>query len=101
MAEDFLGEAFGVDVGGVKEIDARVEADVDQASGFGNVAGAPGFEEFGAAPERAGAETENGNLEAGMAKLSELHAGWMRCGMRRIQVRGGGETSSRGCGTGS
>ena len=40
-----------------------------------NVAGAPGFEEFVAAAERAGAETENGNLETGMAELSEFHGG--------------------------
>jgi hypothetical protein len=35
--------------------------------------GAPGFEEFVAAAERARAETQNGNLETGMAELSEFH----------------------------
>jgi hypothetical protein len=41
FAEDFFGEAFRVDIGGVKEIDAGVETDVDEARGFRNVAGAP------------------------------------------------------------
>ena len=75
FAKDFFGEAAGIDVSGVKEIDSGVEADVDEARGFRNVAGAPGFEEFVAAAERAGAETQNGNLETGMAELSEFHGG--------------------------
>ena len=73
FAKDFFGESAGVDVGGVEEIDAGVEADVDKARSFGNVAGAPGFEKFRAAAEGPGAETENGNLQAGMAELSEFH----------------------------
>ena len=73
FAEDLFGEAAGVNVGGVEEIDAGFEANVDEARGFGDVAGAPGFEKFVAAAEGAGAETENGNLQAGMAELSEFH----------------------------
>jgi hypothetical protein len=73
FAEDFFREAARINVGGVEEIDARVETDIDEARGFGNVAGAPGFEEFVAATERAGAQTKNGNLQAGMAELSEFH----------------------------
>src|ERR1700690_3767316 len=78
FAEDFFGEAAGVDVCGVEEVDAGFEADVNEARGFGDVTGAPGFEKFVAAAERAGAETENGNLQAGMAELSEFHGSWMR-----------------------
>jgi|SRR5580704_22928 hypothetical protein len=33
FAEDFFGEALGIDVGGVEEVDAGVEADVDKARG--------------------------------------------------------------------
>jgi hypothetical protein len=73
FTENFLGRAARVDVGGVKKIDAGFEAHVHKASGFGDVAAAPGFEEFGGATEGAGAEAENRNLEAGMAKLSEFH----------------------------
>ena len=89
FAEDFFGEAAGVDIGGVEEIDAGFEADVDEARGFGDVAGAPGFEEFVAAAERAGTETENGNLQAGMAELSEFHGVWMPGEMRRIHRQSG------------
>jgi hypothetical protein len=73
FAKDFFGEAARINVGSVEEVGARVEADVYKARGFGNVAGAPGFEEFVAAAECAGAKTENGNLQAGMAELSEFH----------------------------
>jgi hypothetical protein len=73
FAEDFFGEAAGIDVGGVKEINARVKADVDEARGFGDIGAAPGFEEFVATAESAGPETENGDLEPGMAELSEFH----------------------------
>jgi hypothetical protein len=73
FAEDFFGKATGVDVGGVEKIDAGFEADVDEARSFRDVTAAPGFEEFVAAAEGAGAETENGNLQAGMAELSIFH----------------------------
>ena len=75
FAEDFFGDAVGINVGGVEEIDAGVEADVDEAGGFGDVAAAPGFEEFVAAAKGAGAEAENGDLQAGVAELSEFHGG--------------------------
>ena len=75
FAEDFFGDAVGINVGGVEEIDAGVEADVDEAGGFGDVAAAPGFEEFVGAAEGAGAEGENGDLKSGVAELSEFHGG--------------------------
>jgi hypothetical protein len=75
LAEDFFGQTIRVYVGGVKEIDVGVEADVDEARSFGDVTGAPGFEEFGAAAKRAGTEAEDGNLKTGMAELSEFHGG--------------------------
>ena len=56
LAGDFFGEAVGIDVGGVEHVEAGVEADVYEAGGFGHVARAPGFEEFVAAAECAGAE---------------------------------------------
>jgi len=59
FAEDFLGLAVGVDIGGVKEIDAGFEADVDEAAGFGYVGFAPGFEKVATATEGSGAETEH------------------------------------------
>jgi hypothetical protein len=60
FAEGFFGKALGIDVGGVEEIDASVEVDVDEARGFRNVAAAPSFEEFGAAAEGAGPELRKG-----------------------------------------
>ena len=75
FAEDVFGEAVGVDVGGVEEVDAGFDADVDEAGGFCDVGGAPGFEEFVAAAEGAGAEAEDGDFEAGVAELSVFHGG--------------------------
>ncbi len=59
-AEDLLGGAVGVDVGGVEEGDAGVDGDVEQAAGLGLVGGAPGAEQRAPAAEGAGAEGERG-----------------------------------------
>ena len=75
----------GIDVGGVEDIDAGVEADVDEARGFGDVGVAPGLEEFVAAAERAGAEAENGDLQTRIAELSVFHGEWMLRKIRWVQ----------------
>ena len=73
LAKDFFGEAVGIDVGGVEEIDAGFHADIDQAGGFGHVARSPRAEEFSASAEGASAKTECGYFQAGAAQLSEFH----------------------------
>jgi len=75
FAEDFFRSAAGVHVGGVKEVDAGFEADVDEATGLGNVGLTPGFEveELAAATEGAGAETECGYFEAGASQKTIFH----------------------------
>src|ERR1700739_5022946 len=67
LAEDFLGEAVGINIGSVEEIDASFETDINQALRFVNSGFAPGLKEFGAAAEGAGAKAELGNFEARMA----------------------------------
>ncbi len=61
LAENFFRRALRIDVGGVKEIDSGIKADVHQAGGFLNIAVAPGLEEFAATAECPGAEAENRN----------------------------------------
>jgi hypothetical protein len=63
----------GIDVSGIKEIDPGFKTDVDEATGFGYVRLAPGFEEVATATEGAGAETECGYFEAGASEKSVFH----------------------------
>ena len=58
----FLRRRLGVDVGGVKEIDSGVEANIDEAGGLLYVGIAPGLEEFAASAESASAKAENRNF---------------------------------------
>ena len=68
-----LRQSIGVDVSRIEKIDARIQADVDEASGFSNIARSPGLEEICAAAKRARAKTQHRNFETGLAKLSEFH----------------------------
>ena len=68
VAEDFLGCAGGVNIGGIKHGEAGFETNVHHAAGLGDVGGAEAFEGFGIAAEGAGAEAEEGDFEAGVAE---------------------------------
>src|SRR5882672_8493651 len=74
FAQNFLREAFRVNVGGVKQVDAGLETDRDEAGGFGHVAGAPAAEKLRTSTKRAGAKTEGGNFQSRTAKLSKFHS---------------------------
>ncbi len=92
VTEDFLGEAVGIGVGGVKHIQAVFEADINEAGGFGGAGGAKGFEEVAAATEGAGAEDKRRDFEAGRAKQSVFHGETMiQGGELSIGGRGGAE----------
>ena len=73
FAENLLGEAIGVNIRGVEEINAGFQADGDEASSFGYIARAPGAKEFSSSAECASAKTECGYFQAGAAQLSEFH----------------------------
>ena len=66
LAHDLLGLAARVDVGGVDEVDARVEGPVDDVDRLVVVALAPGAEHHRA-------EAEGADLHAGAAEVSVLH----------------------------
>ncbi len=72
-AQDLLGRAGGIAVGGVEEIDPGLQTQIDEARRFGDIGAAPALEEFVGAAERAGAEAEDGDLEAGAAELAIFH----------------------------
>ena len=74
LSEDLLRQAARIDVGRIEHGQSRFEADVHQAGGLGDVAAAPGLEEFIAAAEGAGAQRECRNFQAGSAELSVFHA---------------------------
>src|SRR3546814_15806065 len=63
-AEDRLRSAVGIHVGGIDEVDAGVEADVDDASRLFDVGVAPGAEQRSLAPAGSGAEAGRGYLRA-------------------------------------
>ena len=77
LAEDLLRGAGGVDVGGVDQVDAGVEAHVDLAARAVDVRGAD-VGELAAAAEGHRAEGERGDAEAGAAELAVVHAGVLR-----------------------
>src|SRR5262249_45008227 len=58
------------------EVDALVEADVDETFRFLDIRVAPALEELAFAPEGAGAEAQDGNLEAGMSECPVFHLAW-------------------------
>ena len=73
LAEGFFALAFGVDVGGIEEVDAGVDGGFDELVGSGLVDGADGSEEAGAAMKGHGAETEGRDEQASVAKGLVLH----------------------------
>src|SRR5690606_3166304 len=72
-AEDRLGCAVGIHVGGVEEVDAGIETDVDDASRLLDVGIAPGAEQRPLAAEGAGAEPERRHLQARGAEVPVFH----------------------------
>jgi hypothetical protein len=67
LADDLLRLAAGVDVGGVDDVDARVERAVDDPDRLLVVGVAPGAEHHGA-------EGEGADLDAGAAEGAVAHA---------------------------
>ena len=59
---------------GVEEVEAVFEADIDEACRLLHVGRAPLAEHLAAATEGAGAETQDGDFEAGSAQLTVFHA---------------------------
>ena len=87
-----------VDVGGVDEVDAGVEAHVDLARRAGGV-GVADRGEVAAPAEGHGAEREDGDAQAGASEVSMFHApqssAWRPCGPRGIAPgRAGGRGSA-------
>src|SRR5215471_10079860 len=68
LAENFFGQAVGIDIGRVEERRAGLERDVDEARRLLELGVAPGPKEFVAAAEGRGAEAEDRHLEAGPAE---------------------------------
>ena len=63
LAQDFFREAVGVNIGGVEEVDAGVEADIDKAGGLVSVGSCPTrLKELVAAAESSRAEAERGDF---------------------------------------
>ena len=68
LADDLLGLAEGVDVGGVDEIDPRIERAVDDADRLVVIGGSP-------RPEHHGAQAQRADLDTGTTKSAIVHAG--------------------------
>ena len=73
LAEDRFRQAVRIDIGGIEQIDARVEADIDEPRRLRDVAGAPRLEKLGSAAKRSRAETQHRNFQSRLAKLSKFH----------------------------
>ena len=74
LAEDFFAETFVINVGGVEEVDARVDRGLDERVGFGLVRGADHFPDTSVgvgsvlpAAEGHRAKTDSGNEKSGIA----------------------------------
>jgi len=72
-AENRFGRTIRIDVRRVIQVDAGVEADVDEAFRLRDIGVAPGAESGPLATEGAGAEAEHGDLEARMAEIAIVH----------------------------
>src|SRR6266852_2277099 len=62
--KNFFREAFGVNVGSVKEVDAALQTDGDEAAGFSYVGCAPGAKKLRSPTKCPGAKTERGHLQS-------------------------------------
>jgi hypothetical protein len=73
LADDLLGLAARVDVGGVDDVDPGVQGPVDDADALLMVRVAPG-------PEHHGSQGERADLDAGPSQVAVVHAAssWMR-----------------------
>ena len=78
LADDLLRQAVRIDIGGVDEVDAGVDARVDHPLGFGKIAVADRCERACAA-EGHGAQSQCRNLQAGTAKGAVFHVGPRDC----------------------
>ena len=76
FADDDLGLAVRIGVGGVDEVDACVERAVDDADRVIMVRVAP-------AAKHHGAETQGAYFYSGTSKVIEFHAATLRCARRR------------------
>ena len=82
LAQDGFGGAIGVHIGGVEQVDAGLQADVDDAARGRCVGAAPGAEQRALATEGAGAKAQGRHVKAGAAERAVFHAmplRWMRC----------------------
>ena len=64
LAENLFGQAVGVAVGDVEEVDAGIEAEVDHAPRFVHAGIAPRGEELVATAKGCRAETQRGDFES-------------------------------------
>src|SRR6266576_3750779 len=73
LAQNLLGQSFRVNVGGVKKIDAGLQADGDEAASLGYVGCSPGAKKLGAPAKCSSAKAEYRYFQSRTAKLSEFH----------------------------
>ena len=73
LAKDDFRIPEGVDIGRIEEIDARFEADVDQATGLRDIGLPPSFKEFVASTKRCRAEAQGRNPQARTSELPYFH----------------------------
>ena len=92
--DDLLGEAAGVDVGGVDQVDARLEAHVDLAGRAFDV-GRADVGELVAAAEGHGAEGEGGHPETRAPELAIVHGPSLLRRVRRARFQVVGAITSR------
>ena len=63
-AQNLLGRAVRIDVGGVEHVQTRLKAEIDQAFGLGDIGTAPSLEQFAPTAEGTRAQGQDGNFEA-------------------------------------
>ena len=85
FAENLLRSSLRIGVGGVHRVDARIEADVEQALRARNVGRAP-LRKGADATERRRAKGERGELEARAAKKPVFHGDHPSCLAARLRL---------------
>ena len=86
LAQHLLRVAIGVNVRRVEEVDAGLQANVNQPSRFLYIGRAPCFEKIVATAKRTGTKTECGNFEAGASQQSIFHAALDAARGGRMQI---------------